>query len=78
MSEPKCQHYCSSFSLKNALGHYLEEAQKGKEFIISKDGIEIAHLGPNSANKINLLNSFVGIASGVDEKKSKEEELSMK
>ncbi|MFA6587375.1 MAG: type II toxin-antitoxin system prevent-host-death family antitoxin, partial [Bacilli bacterium] len=64
--------------LKNALGHYLEEAQKGKEFIISKDGIEIAHRGPNSANKINLLNSFVGIASGVDEKKSKEERLSMK
>lgn len=64
--------------LKNALGHYLEEAQSGKDFIVSKDGIEIAHLGPNSTSKISLLNSFVGIASGIDEKECKEERLSEK
>lgn len=64
--------------LKNALGYYLDEAEKGKDFIISKDGVEVAHLGPNFVNKISLLNSFVGIASGIDEKECKEERLSSK
>lgn len=62
--------------LKNALGHYLEEAEKGKEFSITKDGIPVASLVPNKKEKIALLNSFVGIAEGIDPEKAKEERIS--
>lgn len=61
--------------LKKKLGYYLEEVRKGKEFSITKNGKIIASLIPSKRDKIALLDSFVGIAEGVDSTETKEERI---
>ena len=51
---------------KNAFGSYIERMRRGEQFQLTKDGENIGVISLSSTSKIDILNSFVGIAKDID------------
>lgn len=64
--------------LKKSLGRILTMVSNGETVIVTKGGESILEMRPTKPSKLQIFNSLIGIAKGVDSEAAKEERLAQK
>lgn len=65
----------STTELKKKKSHYLRLAEYGETVIVTRYGKPIVEIAPRKKTKLEVFNSLIGIAKGIDPIAAKEERL---
>ena len=63
--------------LKNRKNHYFRLAEYGETILVTRYGKPIVEIAPKRKSKIEIFDSFIGVAKGVDPVAAKEERLAL-
>ena len=63
--------------LKKRKNHYFRLAEYGEAILVTRYGKPIAEIAPKRKSKIEIFDSLIGVAKGVDPVAAKEERLAL-